>query len=108
VRVLLDNNVNHRFTRLITGHDVIHVQDIGWEDLQNGELIATAESAGYDVMITADKRMQYQQSLKGRKISIIVLNSRRIIFEDIAPLAPQVLATLEHLPQGSFVTIQPE
>jgi predicted nuclease of predicted toxin-antitoxin system len=107
MRVLLDNNVNRRFSALIVGHYVRHVQDLGWEDMQNGDLIAAAEKAGFDAMITADKRMQYQQSLKDRKISIVVLNSRRIVFEDIAPLAPQVLALLENLPEGSFVTVQP-
>ena len=87
--------------------DVTHVQEIGWADLENCDLIAAAEAAGYDTMITADKRMQYQQNLSGRKISIIVLNSRRIVIEEIAPLAPQVLTALQNLPEGSFVIIQP-
>jgi predicted nuclease of predicted toxin-antitoxin system len=108
MRVLLDNNVNHRFSKLIVGHDVSHVQDIGWEDLQNGDLIAAAEAKAYDVLITADEQMQNQQRLKDRKISVIVLNSRRIVLKDIAPHAPKVLDVLEHLPVGCFIVVQPE
>ena len=105
MRILLDNNVNHRFGRLLTGHEVMHEQDLGWQDLQNGDLIAAAEAAGYRVLVTADKGMQFQQSLKGRTISVVVLHSVRIVIEDIAALAPQVLARLENLPQGSFLVV---
>ena len=70
-------------------HDVTHVQKIGWARLRNGELIAHAERDGYVVLITADKNLRYQQSLKGRKISIIILNSRYVDFQGTVPLIPQ-------------------
>lgn len=108
MRILLDHNVNPRYTRLIPGHQVVHAYKVGWAELQNGDLIAAAEAAGFDVMITADKNLQYQQNLAGRKISILVLNSRRITWPHIEPLAPQVVKTLEGLPPGSFITISPE
>ena len=66
MRVLLDNNVNYRFGRLLKGHEVVHVQDIGWDKLRNGELLAAADRDGFEVMITADKRMQYQQRQEGQ------------------------------------------
>jgi hypothetical protein len=81
---------------------------MGWAELENGDLISTAEEAGFAAMITADKRMRYQQNLKGRKISILVLNARFIRWSDIQPLAPQVQELLEAgLAEGSFVIIQP-
>ena len=106
MRVLLDNNVNRRFSSLIAGFEVVHIQEIGWQDLQNGELLSAAETAGYDVPITADRRMQYQQNLRERTISAIVLNSHRITYVEIARLAPQVTAALNALTRGSFVNIQ--
>jgi hypothetical protein len=57
VRVLLDNNVNLRFAQLISGHEITHVQDIGWDRLQNGDLIKAAEKGGYEAIITCDKNI---------------------------------------------------
>jgi predicted nuclease of predicted toxin-antitoxin system len=109
MRVLLDNNVNYRFGRLLKGHEVVHVQDIGWDKLRNGELLAAADRDGFEVMITADKRMQYQQPLSGRRVSIIVLNALFLKWPYIEPLAPQVQAALSSpLPVGSFITINSE
>lgn len=73
MRVLLDNKVNYNFGKVLPGHDVVHVQDLGWERLRNGDLIGSAEEEGFDVLVTVDKSMQYQQNLDGRKISIIIL-----------------------------------
>ena len=56
-------------------------------------------------MITVDKNLQYQQSLTGRTISIITLNALFGDYKGIAPLAPQVLQTLDYVVQGSFITI---
>jgi ribosome maturation factor RimP len=86
MRVLLDNNVNHRF----------------------GALISAAETNGFEVMITADKQMQYQQNLRERAIAIIVLNSLMIVLEDISKLAPQVQQVLDSGPNaGSFIIVSP-
>jgi len=108
MRILLDHNVNPRYARLLPAHEVIHAQKMGWAELLNGDLIATAEAAGFDAMITADKNLQYQQTLTGRKISILVLSSRYITWPHIEPLAPQVNSALDHLLPGSFVKIRPE
>jgi predicted nuclease of predicted toxin-antitoxin system len=107
MRLLLDHNVNSRYGRLLPGHEVSHTYKMGWEELLNGELITAAETAGFEVIITADKNLQYQQNLSGRKISIIVLNARGITWQHIEPLAPQVRAALEELTPGSFITIIP-
>lgn len=105
MRVLLDNCVNHRFAELINGYDVLHARQKGWASLQNGELIAAAEKDGFSVIVTTDKQIQYQQNLKNRKISIIVLNSIRITLKHIAPPADKVNEVLEDLPEGSFIVI---
>ena len=103
MRVLLDNNVNQRFAVLVGGHEVVHARQLGWGELLNGNLIAAAENAGFDVMITADKQMQYQQNLTGRRIAIIVLNSVLLRWSDIEPLAPIVNELLRQgVEAGSF------
>jgi len=107
-RVLLDNNVNHRFIGLIHGHEVIHARKMGWSDQQNGMLISKAEEEQFQILITADKQMQYQQNLKDRKISIIVLANNLLNWDSIAPLAAQVQKILDgEVKEGSFITIRP-
>jgi predicted nuclease of predicted toxin-antitoxin system len=109
MRVLLDNNVNQRFARLLSGHEVIHARQMGWSALSNGNMLASGEADGFDVLITADKSMQYQQTMADRKISVILLNALLIKWEYIEPLAPQVLRALDaNLPQGFFLAINPE
>lgn len=107
MRVLLDNNVDQRFGTLLIGHEATHARQMGWADLFNGDLIAAAEKEGFAALVTADKSMRYQQSLRGRMISIITLDAILVDFPGIAPLAPNVLAELAILPQGSFITITP-
>ena len=109
MRVLLDHNVNPRYARLLAGHDVSHTYKMGWAELLNGDLIAVAEREGFEVMITADKNLQYRQSLKDRKLSIIVLNSGRITWPHIEPLSPQVLAILDGpIQPGAFIVVNPQ
>lgn len=109
MRVLLDNNVHQDLAKLLTGHEVIHARQMGWGRLLNGDLIAAAESEGFDLMITADKNLQYQQTIAGRKLVIVVLNALFIKWAYIEPLVPQVLAALDSkLAPGAFIVISPE
>jgi predicted nuclease of predicted toxin-antitoxin system len=105
MRILLDNNVHHKFATLLPDHDVTHVQSLGWESLRNGELLRTADDARFEVLITADKQMRHQQNLTNRKISVIVLSSRLLKWKDIEPLAPMVRRALESLLPSQFIVI---
>jgi hypothetical protein len=73
--VLLDENLPHRLRHLITGHDVRTVAYQGWKALTNGALLKAAEDSGFDVMVTADQGIRYQQNMQGRKIAIVILSS---------------------------------
>jgi len=108
MRVLIDNCVPRKFARLISGHEVILARQAGWHELANGDLIGAAEEAGFDVMVTTDKNLQYQQNLAGRRISIIVLAPKLVFFENLAPLIGKLTPTLADLTEGSFVVIRPE
>jgi hypothetical protein len=56
-------------------HEVTEARELGWERISNGELLKLAEEAGFEVLLTTDKRIRYQQNLTGRKISIVVLGN---------------------------------
>jgi hypothetical protein len=62
---------------VLPGHTVERAKDRGWDTLANGELLTAAERAGFDVLLTADKSMRYQQKLRGRRIALVVLSTPR-------------------------------
>ena len=65
--VLLDNNVPRGVARALTGHSVVEARERGWAEARNGELLRNAEESGFDVLVTADKNIRYQQNLVGPK-----------------------------------------
>ena len=76
--VLFDNGTPRTLARfLIDHHMVTEARARGWEELENGELLKQAEAAGFDVLVTTDKNLSYQQNLTGRKIAIVVLGQGR-------------------------------
>jgi len=76
MRILLDNCIDQRFAALFPAFDIVHARAFGWAAVKNGELIAQAESAGFDALITVDKNLRYQQNIAGRKIAIIVIKPK--------------------------------
>jgi predicted nuclease of predicted toxin-antitoxin system len=75
MRVLFDQVTPAGIARFLKGHAVIKAKDQGWERLTNGDLLARAEYAGFDVLVTGDKNMRYQQNFTGRKIAIVMLSA---------------------------------
>ena len=72
-RVLLDHCVPRRVRHAPAGCDVVTAYQRGWAELQNGALLEAAEQDGFDVLVTADKNLRYQQSLTDRRIAIVEL-----------------------------------
>jgi hypothetical protein len=75
LRVLFDKNVPFGTRHFLCDHHVETVDDHGWARISNGELLKTAETAGFDVVVTADQNIVYQQTLEGRRIALVVLGS---------------------------------
>jgi predicted nuclease of predicted toxin-antitoxin system len=74
VKILFDENLDQELLGFFPDHDVSHVNGLGWQGTTNGQLLAKAQEAAFDLFITADKNMPYQQSMKGRPFSLIVLD----------------------------------
>ena len=75
MRVLFDKNVPYGARHFLSSHQVETVEDRGWARISNGELLQAAEAARFDVVVTADQNIVYQQTLEGRKIALVVLGS---------------------------------
>ena len=73
--ILFDHSTPAPLRYALKGHVVVEAIERGWDRLANGALLDATEAAGFEVMITADKNMHYQQNLTGRKISIVVLGN---------------------------------
>ena len=98
MRILFDHNVPRQLRRHLVHHDVDVADERGWAALGNGALLDRAEEAGYEVVITADKNMPYQQNLGRRNLALIVLGANR--WPLIEPRSEDIRAALEGIQPG--------
>jgi hypothetical protein len=77
MKILFDNGTPNPIARSLAGHTVTFARKVGWHELSNGELIRKAEDAGYELLLSTDKNISYQQNLTGRKIALIVLGQQQ-------------------------------
>jgi hypothetical protein len=78
VRVLLDHNVPHKLRSelLASGrHEIVTASHLGWTELRNGELLRSAEAAGFDAFVTGDRSLVAEQNLTLRRLAILVLST---------------------------------
>jgi hypothetical protein len=73
--------------------------------LENGDLLKAAESAKFDVLLTVDRGMEYQQDLAQQKIAIIIFRTKSIRLKELVPLAATCLAHLESIQPGQIIKI---
>jgi hypothetical protein len=102
VKILIDESLPRYLKRLLADHDVQTVQDMGWAGLKNGPLLLRAESL-FDLFLTADKNLRYQQNLRGRTLSIIVFPSNRLRI--VKALEGQLKASLEQVTGGNYIEL---
>ena len=77
MRILFDNGTPRGLASALTGHTVEEARSHGWDTFRNGELLDTAEAAGFELFLTTDRNIRQQQNLTGRKIAIVVLGKGR-------------------------------
>ena len=104
MRVLLDECLDRRFVREIAGHEVSTVPEIGWAALKNGELLARAEK-DFDVFVTVDRNLSFQQNLPRFSIAVVVLRARSNRLLDLRPLVPELLEALTLAKRGEVTWI---
>lgn len=105
MHVLLDEQLPRQLARELIGHEVRTVQQQGWAGLKNGDLLQRAAEAGYEVFITADQNIEFQQNLARSGLFVLVLVAPSNALEDLLPLVPSVLAEIPHAQAGSVVRV---
>jgi PIN like domain len=105
MRILLDECVPRRLKDELAGHDVHTVPEMGWAGKKNGELLNLLVPMGFEVFLTVDQNLRYQQNLQAASIVVIMLVAPTNRLADLKPLVPSVLKALAAVQPGQLVVI---
>ena len=103
MRILFDQGTPVPLRRHLSGHTVSTAYEMGWSDLANGVLLAKAESQ-FDLMMTTDQNLRYQQNLKGRKLAILVLPTTS--WPEIQKHTSDVASAVSGLKSGGYLELR--
>jgi hypothetical protein len=102
--ILFDNGTPAPLGYALTGHVVVEAVERGWDRLANGQLIAAAEAEGFEVLLTTDKNMRYQQNLTDKKIAFVVLGNQQ--WPILQRHVERVLAAVNAATPGSYTEVE--
>ena len=100
MRILFDQGTPVPLRRWLPAHHVETTWQCGWAELSNGDLLSAAESAGFDLLVTTDQNLRYQQNLSTRRIAILVLTIAN--WPSLEPHATHIAATVDAMQPGVF------
>ncbi|GAB5535954.1 MAG: hypothetical protein Rubg2KO_22030 [Rubricoccaceae bacterium] len=105
MRILLDENVPRKLKRaFVSDYEVTTVQEHGWSDVLNGELLRRAD-AEFDVFVTLDRGIEYQQDLEALSIRIVIVRAFSNTLGDLQPLVPSIQTAIERLSPGALTHV---
>ena len=102
--ILFDHGTPRTIARRLHGHTIVEAIAKGWDRFSNGALLKAAEEAGFDLLLTTDKNIRYQQNLRGRRIAIVVLGNpqRPAVHQHI----DRVIAAVNAATPGSYTEVE--
>lgn len=106
MRILIDECLNWRLSRALTGHYAVSVQRMGWSGIKNGQLLALAQQHRFDVFLTGDRNLAFQQNTAGLQLAVVILVAKGTQLHQTLPLITQVLEVLGSLKAGDVVTVR--
>ncbi len=106
MKLLLDECVTRFVKRDLAGHEVLTVEEAGLKGLQNGALLRSAATESFDVLVTVDKNIPYQQNTGDLTTAILILVAKSNAYAQLQPLMPQVLEALGKIKPGEIITIE--
>ena len=101
--VLFDHGTPRGIARALQGHTIKEARAQGWDTLSNGDLLKAAEEAGFDVLLTTDTNLPYQQNLEGRKLAIVILSKNR--WSLVRPLMQEIAKAVNAARPGTCTVI---
>ena len=103
MKIVFDKCVPRPLRGQLPGHEILTAEEMGWGELENGDLIRAAERQ-FDAIITSDQQWEYQQNLSARKLAIVVLPTNYL--PAVLKLVPKIRVALEKLRPGDYVEIE--
>src|SRR5262249_55204760 len=104
MRILFDQGTPVPIRPFLKGHSVAVAAEEGWDTLRNGELLSAAEKAGFDLLLTTDKNLRYQQNLKERRIAIVVIGHSQ--WPALRPHVQRVVDAVNAATAGSYAEVE--
>jgi hypothetical protein len=101
--ILVDQGTPVAIRHALRGHAVRTAREQDWSTLLNGDLLRVAEEAGFDVLLTTDTNLRYQQNLRDRKLAIVVLNRNR--WSLVRPMLEQIVAAIDTAKPGTYTLV---
>lgn len=105
MKLLLDECLARNLKGDLVGHEVMTVVDAGYRGMKNGALLRAA-SGKFDVLITVDRNLPFQQNIGSLQIAVLILIGQGITYSDLKPLVPDVLASLSSIQPGQFLRVE--
>jgi hypothetical protein len=106
MRVLLDECVPRKLKRDLIGHDVQAVVDIGWSSKRNGELLQLMLAQKFDVLLTVDRNLEFQQNVRASGLGVVVVIVRRNRLKELRPLARAMLDAIARVRPGELIQLE--
>jgi hypothetical protein len=103
VKILFDANTPAPLARFLRGHEVVRADELGWQGLENGALLDAAEQAGFDLLLTCDQNVRYQQNLTRRKLALLILSSNH--WPTLRPVAARIATAVDFVQTGQILKV---
>jgi predicted nuclease of predicted toxin-antitoxin system len=107
LRILIDESLPVKFAAFLPDHEVSTVRQQRWHGLRNGVLLRTAVDRGFEIIISADQSIRYQQNLRAIGIAVIAIAGVRKTMDRLRPLVPKILAAIEIIKVGEVIEVRP-
>ena len=103
MKILFDANIPAPLARSLRGHQVVRADELGWQGLENGALLDAAEQEGFDLLLTCDQNVPYQQNFTNRKLAVVILSSNH--WPTLRQIAAQIATAVDFVQTGQIVRI---
>lgn len=103
MKILFDANTPAPLARFLRGHEVVRADELGWQGLENGALLDAAENAGFDLIVTCDQNVRYQQNFTNRKLAMVVLSSNH--WPTLRKVAARIASSVDFVQTGQIVRV---
>jgi hypothetical protein len=105
MKVLLDGCVPRKLKRHLSIHDCQTVPEVGYAGKKNGELLSLAEDSGFEVFLSLDQGIEFEQNLHGRKLGVVLIRAKSSRLQDLIVYLPGILSALEEIRPGGLIHI---